>query len=73
MAREGYHAEVITVPFQTASSVLIPAGIFSVVAGCLKIWVTRFSGAAPPVVHKRSLAVSLCNLLYSELFKYIHY
>lgn len=56
LVHEGYHAAVISVPFQSASSLLIPAGICSVVAGCLEILVTRFIDAAPPLVHKRSLA-----------------
>lgn len=71
LVHEGYHAAVISVPFQSASSLLIPAGICSVVAGCLEILVTRFTDSAPSLVHKRSLAVILFNLLYSELFKYI--
>jgi len=62
LAREEYHAAVISVPFQSASILLIPAGICCVVAGCLEIFVTRFTDAAPSLVHKRSLAVSLFNL-----------
>ena len=69
LVQEGYHAAVISVPFQSASSLLIAAGICSVLAGCLEIWVTRFTDAAPPLVHKRSLAVNLFNILSSELFK----
>ena len=71
LVHQGYHAAVISVPFQSASSLIIPAGICSVFAGCFKIWSTRFTDAAPPLVHKRSLVVSLFNLLYSELFNFI--
>lgn len=69
LVREGYHADVTTVPFQSAARLLLSSSICSVVAGCLEIYVTRFTDAAPPLVHKRSLGVSLFNLLYSELFK----
>lgn len=73
LVHQGHHAAVISVPFQSASSLLIPAGICSILAGCFKIWVTRFTDAAPPLVHKRSLVVSLFKLLSSELFKFIYY
>lgn len=55
LVHQGHHAAVISVPFQSASSLLIPAGICSILAGCFKIWVTRFTDAAPPLVRKRSL------------------
>ena len=71
LAHEGYHAKVITVPFQSASSVLIPAGICSVVAGCFKIWATKITDASPPRVRKRSLGVSLST--NEQLFKYMYY
>lgn len=70
LAHEGYHAKVITVPFQSASSVLIPAGICSVIAGCFKIWATRITDASPPRVRKRSLRVSLST--NEQLFKYMY-
>jgi len=71
LAHEGYHAKVITVPFQSASSVLIPAGICSVIAGCLKVWATKITDASPPLVRKRSLGVSLSTS--EQLFKYMYY
>lgn len=55
LVNQGYHAAVISVPFQSASSLFIPAGICSVLAGCFKILITKFTDAAPSVVHKRSL------------------
>ena len=77
LVQEGYHAAVISVPFQSASSLLVPAGICSVLAGCLEIWVTRFTDAAPSLVRRRSLMVNLFNILStctgSELFRFIYY
>ena len=58
LVHEEYHAAVSTVPFQAASIVLLIAGILSVAAGGLLIYVTKFTDASPPLVHKRSLWVS---------------
>ena len=59
LVHEQYHAAVSAVPFQSASIVLLLAGISSVIAGGFIIYVTKFTDAAPPLVNKRSLWVSL--------------
>ena len=59
LVHEKYHATVSTVPFQSASIVLLLAGISSVIAGGFEIYVTKVTDASPPVVGRRSLWVSM--------------
>lgn len=62
LVQEKYHAAVSSVPFQSASIILLLAGIISFIAGSLEIYVTRFTDSTPHLVGKRSLWVSLFNL-----------
>ncbi|XP_078347927.1 CD63 antigen-like [Oculina patagonica] len=70
LIQEKYHAAVSTVAFQSASIVLLLAGIISFIAGGLEIYVTRFTDSAPPLVGKRSLWF-ICILSLAAILAFV--